>query len=87
MHGFAFDETSDGDDGVEGRGRRLRCRGGGEGGEVSGRGAEEVASGEGRGLCGLDLRRGEESSKENGQLDSFTSQSLFSLCFRGVGRT
>jgi len=55
VHGFALDETADGDDGIEGGGGAGRGGLGGEGGEIGGGAAEEVAGGEGGGLRGLDL--------------------------------
>lgn len=53
VHRLALDEDADGDDGVKG----LAAGGvGGEGGQVRGGGAEEVAGRcAGAGLCGLDL--------------------------------
>ena len=66
VHGLAFYEHADGDDGVEGLGGGGVAWGAGlgQGGEVGGGGAEEVSCAEGGGRGGsggLDLGGGEES--------------------------
>jgi hypothetical protein len=62
MHRLPLDEDADGDDGVEGPGRRGGRPRGVEihGREVRGGAPEEVARAEGGGGCGLDLGGGEE---------------------------
>jgi hypothetical protein len=63
MHGLALDQHANGDDSIEGAGGSGSgaCLVEVEGGQVCGRGAEQVAGAEGGGGCGLDLRGGEES--------------------------
>ncbi|KAI9053454.1 hypothetical protein LZ554_002412 [Drepanopeziza brunnea f. sp. 'monogermtubi'] len=68
VHGLALDQDADGDDGVEGArgGGRLALGVEGEGGQVGGAGAEEVAGAEGGGGGTLDLGGREESFLEGG---------------------
>jgi len=67
MHRLPLDEDADGDDGVEGPGRRGGRPRGVEihGREVRGGAPEEVARAEGGGGCGLDLGGGEELGTGN----------------------
>lgn len=64
VHGLAFYEDPNGDDGVEGPGGGcgFSVSGKGERGQVGGGGTEEVAGPEGGGRCGLDLGGGVESA-------------------------
>ena len=84
VHGLALDQNADGDHGI--KGARSSGVGGGrwEGGQVRGRGAEEVASRERGGAAasrGLDLRGGEEPLRGVRGLETATSEATWWKAF------